>query len=45
VICVPKGAVGYRTSRYHSTFATHTHIRGLDAVVASAEKKELALGA
>jgi len=28
-----------------ATFATHTHIRGLDAVVGAADKKELALGA
>lgn len=45
---LPGGVVNILTGQRKElvpTFATHTHIRGLDAVVAPAEKKELALGA
>ena len=45
---LPGGVVNILTGQRKElvpTFATHTHIRGLDAVVATAEKKELALGA
>lgn len=45
---LPGGVVNILTGQRKDlvpTFATHTHIRGLDAVVPAAEKKELALGA
>ena len=45
---LPGGVVNILTGQRKElvpTFATHTHIRGLDAVVGAADKKELALGA
>ncbi len=45
---LPGGVVNILTGQRKelvSTFATHTHIRGLDAVVSPSDKKELALGA
>ena len=45
---LPGGVVNILTGQRKelvATFATHTHIRGLDAVVPAADKKERALGA